>query len=208
MSDDTVREPDDLEAIIAANPEGVANFVRRLDAVNELLDVLALGESALTDEMVVELADTGSTILESADGLATDETVVLAEQIGANGSELQDAIETLLRLQRSGTLDELAELAEVGSLLTAALDDEMVTTLVGTGESLGEVADTAADTDTSAGLEMLLDGIGTAERGDIDPIGPVGMVRGLRDPDVQYGLGYLLAVARAIGREQARTESA
>lgn len=208
MSDDTVREPDDLEAVIAANPEGVANFVRRLDAVNELLDVLALGESALTDEMVVELADTGSTILESADGLATDETVVLAEQIGANGSELQDAIETLLRLQRSGTLDELAELAEVGSLLTAALDDEMVTTLVGTGESLGEVADTAADTDTSAGLEMLLDGIGTAERGDIDPIGPVGMVRGLRDPDVQYGLGYLLAIARAIGREQARTESA
>ncbi|WP_254532601.1 DUF1641 domain-containing protein [Natrinema gelatinilyticum] len=208
MSDDTVREPDDLEAVIAANPEGVANFVRRLDSVNELLDVLALGESALTDEMVVELADTGSTILESADGLATDETVVLAEQIGANGSELQDAIETLLRLQRSGTLDELAELAEVGSLLTAALDDEMVTTLVGTGESLGEVAETAADTDTSAGLEMLLDGIGTAERGDIDPIGPVGMVRGLRDPDVQYGLGYLLAVARAIGREQDRTESA
>ncbi|WP_254525658.1 DUF1641 domain-containing protein [Natrinema caseinilyticum] len=207
MSDDIVRESDDLEDVIAENPEGVANFVRRLDAVNELLDVLALGESALTDEMVVELADTGSTILESADGLATDETVALAHQIGANGDELQDSIETLMRLQRSGTLDEIAELAEVGSLLTAALDDEMVTTLVGTGESLGEVAESAADTDTSAGLETLLDGIGTAERTDPGPVGPVGMVRGLRDPDVRYGLGYLLAVARAIGREQASPES-
>nr|WP_252718667.1 DUF1641 domain-containing protein [Haloarcula sp. CBA1122] len=187
MSGEEVSEQTDLEAAIQQNPEAVAEFVEHLDAVNELLDVLSLGESALSDEMVRELSATGSTLAESADGLATDETVSLAETVGENGDELQDALETLLALQRSGTLDELAELAEVGSLATAALDDEMVTSLAGTGAALGEVAQTAADDDTRDGIETLLAGLGEAEREPAEPVGPVGLLRGLRDPDVSTG---------------------
>ncbi|KAA9405206.1 DUF1641 domain-containing protein (plasmid) [Haloarcula sp. KBTZ06] len=207
MSGEQVSEQTDLEAAIQQNPEAVAEFVEHLDAVNELLDVLSLGESALSDEMVRELSATGSTLAESADGLATDETVALAETVGENGDELQDALETLLVLQRSGTLDELAELAEVGSLATAALDDEMVTSLAGTGAALGEVAQTAADDDTRDGIETLLAGLGEAEREPAEPVGPVGLLRGLRDPDVQYGLGYLLALAGAVGRERAEEKT-
>ncbi len=132
-----------------------------------------------------------------------DETVALAETVGEHGDELRDALETVLALQRSGTLDELAELAEVGSLATAALDDEMVTSLAGTGAALGEVAQTAADDDTCDGLETLLAGIGEAQREPAEQVGAVGLVRNLRDPDVQYGFGYLLALAGAIGRRHA-----
>jgi len=195
-------ERPDLKTAIEENPEAVAEFVEHLDAVNELLDVLSLGESALTDEMVRDLSATGSTLVESADGLATDETVALAETVGENGDELQDALETLLGLQRSGTLDELAELAEVGSLATAALDDGMVTGLAGTGAALGEVAQTATDDDTRGGIETLLESVGEAEREPSERVGPLGLLGGLRDPDVQYGLGYLLALAGAIGRER------
>ncbi|WP_435098523.1 DUF1641 domain-containing protein [Halorubrum sp. N11] len=205
-SDDFDRDDldrDDLESVIAENPEAVATFVDRLDAVNEFLDVVALGEGALTDEMVVELAGTASTLAESADGLATDETVALAETVGGNGAELQEAMETLITLQRSGTLDELAELAEVGSLATAALDDEMVRSLAGTGSALGEVADTAADDDARDGLKALLGGVGAAHRSDPEPVGALGLARGVRDPEIQYGLGYVLAISKAIGRERA-----
>lgn len=194
---------DDLESVIAENPEAVAAFVDRLDAVNEFLDVVALGEGALTDEMVAELAGTASTLAESADGLATDETVALAETVGGNGTELREAMETLIELQRSGTLDELAELAGVGSLATAALDDEMVRSLAGTGSALGEVADTAADGDTRDGLKTLLTGVGAAQRSDPEPVGALGLARGVRDPEIQYGLGYVLAISKAIGRERA-----
>jgi len=169
---------DDLESIVAENPEAVATFIDRLDAVNEFLDVVALGEGALTDEMVVELAGTASTLAESADGLATDETVALAETVGGNGAELREAMETLIALQRSGTLDELAEVAEVGSLATAALDDEMVRSLAGTGSALGEVADTAADDDTRDGLKTLLAGVGAAQRSDPESVGALGLARG------------------------------
>ena len=207
MSGESVSGSDDLEAIIEQNPEGVAEFVQRLDAVNELLDVLALGESALDDEMVRELSSTGSTLAESVDGLATDETVSLAETVGENGDDLREAVETLLVLQRSGALDELVEIAEVGSLATAALDDEMVTSLAGTGAALGEVAQTAADDDTREGIETLLKSLSEAERDAPERVGTVGLVRGLRDRDVQYGLGYLLTLAGAIGRERANGDS-
>jgi uncharacterized protein YjgD (DUF1641 family) len=195
-------EADALEAAIAENPEAVAEFVRRLDAVNELLDVVALGESAMTDEMVTELAGTGATLAESADGLATEETVALAETVGDNGEELTEALETMLELQRTGTLDDLAELAAVGSLATAALDDEMVRSLAATGGSLGEIADTAAAPETRDGLETILDGVGEAAAEEPEPVGALGLARAIRDPEVKYGLGYVLAMARAIGRSR------
>ena len=206
MSGEHVSEQPDLEAAIQQNPEAVAEFVERLDAVNELLDVLALGEGALTDEMIVELSGTAATLAESADGLATEETAALAETVGANGEELAEAMETLLALQRSGTLDELAEVAEVASLLTAALDDEMVRSLAGTGSSLGEIADTAAEDDTRDGLQTVLSSVGAAEESDLEPLGPVGLVRQIRDPEVRYGLSYVFAIARAIGEAQADSD--
>ena len=189
----------DLEAAIAENPEAVAEFVRRLDAVNELLDVLSLGENALTDEMIREVAGTTATLAESADGLATEGTVGLAETVGENGAELEAALESVLELQRSGALEELVELAGVASLLSSALDDEMVASLAATGSSLGEIADTAADGDARDGIETALEGLAAAESEPPERVGPVGLVRAARDPEVQYGLGYVLAIARAIG---------
>lgn len=192
----------DLEAAIAENPEAVAEFVRRLDAVNELLDVLSLGENALTDEMIREVAGTTATLAESADGIATEETVGLAETVGENGAELEAALESVLELQRTGVLDELVELGGVASLLSSALDDEMVTSLAATGSSLGEIADTAAEEDTRDGIETVLGGLAEAESEPPDRAGPIELLRASRDPEVQYGLGYVLALARAIGRSR------
>jgi len=202
MSENVAAADGELAAAIEENPEAVADLVRRLDAVNELLDVLALGEGALDDEMVRELAGTGATLAESADGLATDETVALAETVGDNGTELREALDSLVTLQQSGTLDELLEIAEVVSLLTAALDDEMVRSLAGTGAALGEVAETAADDDARDGVETMIESVSAAEGESPERVGPVGLVRATRDPEVQHGLGYLLAVARALGRAQ------
>ena len=195
-------ETTDLEAAIAENPEAVADFVRRLDAVNELLDVVDLGTSAMTDEMVVELSGTAETLAASADGIATDETVKLAESVGENGAELQEALDTLVELQRSGTLDELAELGDVVSLGTAAMTDEMVRSLAGTGSMLGELADSTAEEHTRDGLIAVLDSVNAAEKSETVGVGPVSLLKASRDPEIQHGLGYILAFAKALGRQQ------
>ncbi|MEF8901991.1 MAG: DUF1641 domain-containing protein [Halovenus sp.] len=197
----------DLEAAIAENPEAVAEFVRRLDSVNELLAVLDPDESTPTDDGGRDLGGATSTLPESADGLATEQTVGLAETIGENGAELEAALDSILILQRSGTLDELIEFAEVASLASAALDDEMVTSLASTGSSLGEIADTAAEDDVRNGLETALEGIAGAEAEETEAVGVRTLVGATRDPEVKRGLGYLLSVARAIGEAQAPPET-
>ncbi|MEF8799653.1 MAG: DUF1641 domain-containing protein [Halolamina sp.] len=207
MAEEIADAEGELAAAIAENPDAVADLVRRLDAVNELLDVLALGEGALTDEMVRELSGTSSTLAESADAMATEETVGIAGTIGTNGAALDDALESLVTLQQSGTLDELMELAGVLSLLTAALDDEMVRSLAATGSSLGEVAESAADENTRDGIQTTLTALGEADGEPPERVGPVGLLKASREPEVQHGLGYLVAVARAIGRTQSADES-
>jgi uncharacterized protein YjgD (DUF1641 family) len=149
--------------------------------------------------MVTDLAGTGATLAESADGLATEETVRLAESVGRNGDELADAMETLVDLQRRGALDELAEAADVVSLATDALTDEMVVSLASTGSSLGELADTAAEPDTRDGLDRLLSAVGTAERTEPASPSTLSLVKSLRDDDVKQGMAYVVALAKAIG---------
>jgi uncharacterized protein YjgD (DUF1641 family) len=197
----TVEEtPTELATAIEDNPEAVATFVERLDAVNELLEVLELGTDALDDDMAVSLAGTAATLGESADGLATDETVALAESVGDNGESLGEALETLAALQEQGTLDDLVELAEVVSLLRDALDDDMAVSLAGTGASLGELADSAAEEGTRDGLATVLDAVGDAQSEEVSRVGTLGLVRATRDEEVQAGLGYLIVLARALGR--------
>jgi uncharacterized protein YjgD (DUF1641 family) len=193
------REEEALTEAIGQNPEAVADFVARLDRVNELLDVLELGTSAMDDEMVTRLASTGSTLAESADAMATAETVRLAEAVGRDGDELADAMATVAELQRNGTLDDLAALSDLLALANGALDDEMVMRLAGTGSGLGELADTAAEPDTVRGLERMLDAVGDASTEEPEPVGALGLVKATRDPEVKRGLGYLIAIARALG---------
>jgi len=204
MSETSFEEErtDALEEAIAENPEAVARFVRHLDAVNELLDVVELGADALDDEMVTELSGTAATLAESADGMATEETVRLAESVGQNGGDLAEAMETVVELQRTGTLDDIVALADVVSLGADALDDEMVVTLARTGNRLGEVVDTAADEDTARGIETLLQSLGEASDPETPPdkVGAWGLMKATRDSEVQVGLGYLVAVARHLGR--------
>lgn len=198
---DTGREVD-LESYVADNPEEVARLLERLDVVNDLLDVGAVATAAMDDEMVESLAASGTTLGLAADGMATDGTVQLGEAVGENATDIAEGIETVARLQRTGTLDDLAELAELASLMTAAMDDEMATSVTATGSRLAEVADTAADDDVASGLEDLLNAVGAASTEETAPVGPLGLVGALRDPEVKAGLGVLLSVARALGAQQ------
>ncbi|HKL28437.1 MAG TPA: DUF1641 domain-containing protein [Natrialbaceae archaeon] len=201
MSEPELSQDDALVDAIEENPEAVADFVRRLDAVNELLTIVELGSGAMDDEMVMELAGTADLLVESADGLATRDTVELANAVGENGEELSEAVDTMVELQESGTLDDLADAAEVVSLAGGAMDDEMVMTLAQAGNNLGEVADAAADPAASRGMQMLLDSISEScvHKQAPEKMGMIGLMKAIRDPDVQRGLGFWMSVAKNAG---------
>lgn len=189
-----------LEDLVADNPDEVARFLERVGVVNELLDTADLATAAMNDRMVEELAGTATNLGSAADELATPEVARLGEAAGENADGLADAIETLARLQRSGTLDDLLAMADLLALTLNAMDDEMVTDLAATGTRLGEVADTAADEDVARTLESLLEAVGEAGSEPAEPIGALGAAKALRDPEVKAGMGFLLSLAKALGR--------
>jgi len=191
--------PPAVREAIADNPDAVARLLRQSGQLAELLDALALVEDSVDDRMIEGLSADATQLGLAATELAGEGTVELSSSVGANGDELARAIEQIAVLQRTGTLDQLVELADALALVTDAMDDRMVETLAETGTSLGEVADTAADDDVRRGLVRTLEGVGRASAEEPESLGPIGLVGALRDPEVKAGMGYLVAVARGIG---------
>ncbi|UHQ98047.1 DUF1641 domain-containing protein (plasmid) [Natrinema zhouii] len=189
-----------LEQLVADNPDEVARFIEHLGVVNELLDTADLATTAMDDRMIEDFAETTTNLGAAADGLATPEAARLGEATGENADDLADAIEALARLQRSGALDDLLAMADLLALASNAMDDEMVTDLAATGTRLGEVADTAMDDDVARTLESLLEAVGEAGSEPAEFVGPIGVVKALRNPDVKAGLGFLLSLAKVLGR--------
>jgi len=123
---------------------------------------------------------------------------VLADAIDGNEAALAEFVEHL---------DEVNDLLDILALGSAAVDDEMVVMLAETANNVGTLADTATEAGTVRGLESVLHAVGDAA-GDLDEpperVGPVGLLRALRDPEVQMGLGFVIAIAKGIGKDLER----
>ena len=147
--------------------------------------------------------DGGETVGDAVDAAAADSLSAADLDACADAIEGNEAALAAL-LDRA---DEVADLLDVLALATGALDDDMVVKLARTGGNLGAVADAAAEPETVRGVESVLHAVGDAT-GDLEeppePVGVVGLLRALRDPEVQAGLGFLVAVSKHLGRDLER----
>ncbi|MFB6082088.1 MAG: DUF1641 domain-containing protein [Halanaeroarchaeum sp.] len=182
-----------------------------LDDLAEAANVVSLAKEAMEDEMVVSMMHMASRLAEAGDGLATDETVRMADTMGANAGDLETALEKMIVLEQDGTLDDLAEAANTISLAAEALDDDMVSSVVGAAGQAGELLDAAAgEPQALRNLEVLMAALGDAAADPSESPETVGMIGALRkmgDPDVQRGMGFMLRLAGALGENlEARSE--
>ncbi|ADD07566.1 DUF1641 domain protein (plasmid) [Natrialba magadii ATCC 43099] len=198
MTNETITDEDDLDRLlveaIETNPEAVAAFVHRKGHLEELFDAPAFETDRLDDRLLEVAAGTEAAMS------TTEDTDRLAAVLEEHSDDLATGLERVARLEATGDLETLVGLANTIALLAAAVDDDIVMSVGGTAGSLGEVADTTADPDTVAGVQTLLEGLSEAA-GEKPPeqVGTVELMRTLRNPDVQRGLGFLVAMVRAVG---------
>ena len=117
----------------------------------------------------------------------------VTEELTAAIEENPEAFATFVR-----NLDTVNELIGVAELGTAAMDDEMIVSLAGTGSSLGELADAASEDETRRAIQKLLRALG-----DADANGPVDrhdLWEGIRSGDFLRGVRYALSIVRSLGR--------
>lgn len=123
------------------------------------------------------------------------EQEALLEALDGNEADVTELLERL---------DEINDLLDILALGSAAIDDEMVVLLAETANNIGTLADTATEPETVRGLESVLHAVGDAA-GDLDEpperVGMLGLLKAMRDPEVQAGLGFIVAIAKGIGRD-------
>lgn len=121
-----------------------------------------------------------------------------------------ESIKTLARvavsLKEAGILDLLAELAERSEeILTSMAGDRSLYRTLGVADALQTGVNKVGDDDfidAKAALEELarcgLKGLAYAYR-EAKPVGLLSLLGAIRDPDVQKGLGILIAIAKGLG---------
>jgi uncharacterized protein YjgD (DUF1641 family) len=126
-----------------------------------------------------------------------EELAAFAEAVDGNEAELATLVDRL---------DDVNELLDGLALALSATDDEMVEKLAATGTELGAVADAAAEPETARGVESMLHAVGDATDLEEPPerVGILGLLAAMRDPEVQAGMGFLLAVAGNLGADLTR----
>lgn len=212
-----------VDTALARQGERIAALLERSDEAEAALETTILVLASLDEGDVAALTESAGNLVAAADGLTTEGAAALAGDLGEHAEPLADSLETVVRLQESGDLDDLVALAtafngslsaderetvesmlaEDGGELVATLDSLLELQREGDLDELLATAKTLSaldlDDDAVAGLNTMLGAVGEASRGST-PVGILGLLRGLAGRDARAGLGYLLAVLRSLGR--------
>ena len=125
------------------------------------------------------------------------------EQLDPNAESVQNALETLVELEETGTLDDLAAAANVVSLAAEAVDEDMVRSTTRALVHAGELFDSAAgEPEAIRNLELLTAALSETAADPAAPpegVGPIGAARKLNDPQVKRGMGFLLTLLAELG---------
>jgi len=212
-----------LRAALAEHGDEIAGVVETTDELDDLLTTAILVIASADDGAVEHVTESTANLVKAADGLSTDGTAELAANLGENADDLSVTVDTVLQLQREGHLDDIVTVATAFSdSLSASEVEELATTLEENGDDLVAALDVVlelhrddqladlvtlaetfsgieADADTVRGLNGVLAAVGEAER-ESEPVGVLGLFKRLRGRDARAGLGYLVALLRALGR--------
>jgi len=130
------------------------------------------------------------------DRLQEEKTVDALSAIVDHIDVIKELVNTLFEFKRSGVLDDLLNAAASLRFLTEGLLTRDFMERVGKLQEVALVAGTNLAIDTSK-IDCLTYALAAAD--DARPVGLFGLVSALRDPDVQKGLGFLIAVLKKLG---------
>jgi uncharacterized protein YjgD (DUF1641 family) len=109
---------------------------------------------------------------------------------------IKELVNTLFEFKRSGVLDDLLNATASLRFLTEGLLTRDFMEKVGKLQEVALTAGTNLAMDSSK-VDCLTYALAAAE--DAKPVGLFGLLSALRDPEVQKGLGFLIAVLKKLG---------
>lgn len=123
----------------------------------------------------------------------------LLKKISENKDYLAEAIEKLVWLERSGNLDALLGFSALIKIVQDSISDAVVEKNMEMLTNIGLLSTKFTSDRALMLLNALGDAICRCEK-EPEPVGLMGLMKALREPEVQKALGMLINIARELGK--------
>jgi uncharacterized protein YjgD (DUF1641 family) len=123
----------------------------------------------------------------------------LLKKIAENQEQLIEAIDKLVWLEKSGNLDALLGFSALIKIVQDSISDAVVERNMEMVSNIGLISTKFTSDRALVLLNALGDAICRCEK-EPEPVGMVGLMKALREPEVQKALGMLLNIARELGK--------
>ncbi len=123
----------------------------------------------------------------------------LLKKISENREYLEDVVDKLVWLEKSGNLDAIIGFAAFIKIIHDSISDAVVDRNMEMLANIGLISTKFTSDRTLMLLNALGDAICRCEK-QPEPVGLIGLMKALREPEVQKTLGMLLNIARELGK--------
>lgn len=172
----------------------------RLEQVPGLLDVAA---NSFTQDMITDLSEKAVKAVELLDDLMQPEVLSLIQKIPAVSGSLERLLTQVQKLEESGTLATLIELANFVSIAKSSMTGPMISDTMERAITGLEMLDDMAQKgifDLAKGMVDSLDQAKQDETKMDQPLGIFKIAGMMKDPDVRRGLTLLMLFLKNWGK--------
>jgi hypothetical protein len=162
------------------------------DQAHALAERLAEPRTAAAINTLLDHADLLALLISGLDGLVSRSDTI-TESLADGVSELR-AVSEPTRVNAAQLLATAKQLTALAPPLVEKLP--VLEALLGS-----DLADPKVIELASMASRAVIKGAEQADRNDLKVTGVVGLLRALRDPDVSRALGFVLSIAKALGKE-------
>ncbi|MFN3383526.1 MAG: DUF1641 domain-containing protein [Archaeoglobaceae archaeon] len=124
----------------------------------------------------------------------------VAKKIEENKEAIISAIEKLVWLEKSGNLDAIIGFASLIKIFQDSISDTVVDRTSEILSNLGLLSAKFTNDRALALLNAVGDAICRCEK-EPQPIGLIGLIKALRDPEVKKAIGMLVNIAKELGKQ-------
>ena len=121
------------------------------------------------------------------------------EKIAENEEILEKVVDRIVMLEKTGALKTLEDFAAFIKVAEDTLSDEIVKKNAELITNLSLVSAKFMNDKSLALLDAMGDAICRCEK-EPEPVGLVGLMRALSDPDVKLAMGFLVNLAKSLGK--------
>lgn len=172
----------------------------RLEQVPGLLDVAA---NSFTQDMIIDLSEKAVKAVELLDDLMQPEVLSLIQKIPSVSGSLERLLTQVQKLEESGTLATLIELANFVSIAKSSMTGPMITDTMERAITGLEMLDDMAQKGMLDLAKGMVDSLDQAKQ-DVakmdQPLGIFKIAGMMKDPDVRRGLTLLMLFLKNWGK--------